>query len=143
MMTPEMLAKLRHSLVTHEDKTNFPYLDSHGNITIGIGYNLTARGLPDSWINNQYNEDVNYYYHQLKQHFDWFLELNQDRQIILIDMCFMGFKKFLSFKKMLVALAKKDYRIAAYEMLNSKWADDVKGRAVKLATAMEAGTYHI
>ena len=143
MMTQEMQAKLKRSLVLHEGRKNFPYDDGLGNITIGIGYNLTARGLSDEWVDTQYNQDVAYFYNRLMDDFFWFKDLNIDRQIVLVDMCFMGYKKFLSFKKMLGFLAESDYKNTAKEMLDSEWAKQTKGRAEKLACAMEEGEYHV
>ena len=142
-MTPEMFAKLKRSIVLHESYEKFPYVDTVGKITIGIGYNLTDRGIDDEWIIKQYNNDVNYFYNRLSTDFPWFNNLNEDRQIVLIDMAFMGYKHFCSFKKMLWALSKEDYKLAALEMLNSKWANQVKSRAVALAQAMQSGIYEI
>lgn len=142
MMLPQMRAKLRSSLIAHEGYMKFPYVDTLGNITIGIGYNLTDRGIDDDWINRQYEEDVRYFYNRLMEDFDWFDELNEDRQIVLIDMAFMGYKRFLSFKRMIAALDVGDYEKAALEMLNSKWAIQVKGRATELAEAMASGVYN-
>ena len=142
-MTPEILAKLRRSLVAHEDCRKYPYVDSVGKITIGIGYNLTDRGIDDEWINARYLKDVNYFYDQLSSQFGWYQDLTHDRQIVLIDMAFMGWKKFLTFNKMLHALLHHDYKQAAYEMLNSKWAEQVNGRATTLAQAMLTGAYNI
>lgn len=141
-MTPEMMMKLRRSLVTHEEYKKYPYVDTVGKITIGIGYNLTDRGIDDEWINTQYERDVNYFYNQLS-HFDWFQQLTIDRQIVLIDMAFMGWKKFLTFNKMIDAISKGDYKQASFEMLNSKWAEQVKSRAAVLAQAMLTGVYII
>jgi len=141
-MNPEMFAKLKRSLVLHESLSKYPHLDSVGKITIGIGYNLTDRGISDDWINMQFQQDVSYFYLQLSQ-FPWFLDLTTDRQIALIDMSFMGWKKFLTFNKMLQALSIHDYKQAAFEMLNSKWAEQVKGRATTLAHAMITGVYEI
>lgn len=140
-MTPEMTTKLRKSLVSHEDYRKYPYIDSVGKITIGIGYNITDRGIDDEWINMQYQRDVNYFYNQLSK-FSWFAGLNEDRQVVLIDMAFMGWKRFLEFEKMIEALAKFDYKQAAVEMLNSKWAEQVKSRAISLAEGMEKGVYN-
>lgn len=142
MMTPEMMARLKRSLILHEGYRNFPYTDTVDKITIGIGYNLTDRGLSDEWINKQYLDDVTYFYNQLCE-FPWFNELNEDRKIILIDMSFMGWKRFLGFTEMLKALAKGDYNQASVEMLNSEWATQVKGRAVKLAQGMLDGVYDV
>jgi len=142
-MTPEMLAKLRKSLTSHEGWERYPYIDTVGKITIGCGYNLSDRGIDDSWINDQYLKDVNYFNNQLGSTFDWYKELTTDRQIVLIDMSFMGWHKFLTFDKMLDSLSQHDYKQAAHEMLNSKWAEQVKGRAATLAQAMLTGTYNI
>lgn len=143
-MTPEMMTKLRRSLIVHEDYKKFPYFDTATppKITIGIGYNLTDRGIDDEWINQQYQKDVDFFYSQLLT-FPWFNQLNPDRQIVLIDMCFMGWKKFLEFEKLIEALSKFDYQKATYEMLNSEWAKQVKTRAVNLAQGMLTGIYDI
>jgi lysozyme len=140
MISEEMQTRIRSSLVKHEGETLFPYIDSLGNLTIGIGYNLTGRGLTQDWVNTQFLEDVDYFQTQLSQ-FPWYHQLNEDRQIVLIDMCFMGFKKFLEFTKMLDALAKGQFDLAADEMLNSEWASQVKGRATDLANGMRTGVY--
>jgi lysozyme len=142
MMTPEMTAKLRRSLILHEGYHKFIYVDTMGKLTGGIGYNFSDRGLSEEWIQDQYNKDVNYFYNQLST-FPWFHELNEDRQIILIDMSFMGWKKFLSFKRMIAALQAKDYQKAGLEMLDSRWAKQVGQRAVLLANAMIKGVYQI
>jgi len=142
MMTPEMIAKLRRSLVQHEGYNRFPYVDTVGKITIGIGYNLSDRGWSDECINNQFQQDIEYFYKQLIA-FPWFEDLTLDRQIVLIDMAFMGWKKFLTFNKMLNAISQHDYKQAAFEMLNSKWAEQVKGRATALAHGMLTGVYDV
>ncbi len=140
MLTKEHLIKLKASLIKHEGLKHFPYVDTMGNITIGIGYNLSDRGISESWINQQYQDDVSYYYNELYK-FKWYRELDPSRQIVLIDMAFMGLNHLMSFTKMFVALEKKDYKTAAQEMLDSLWAKQVKGRAQELARAMETGIY--
>jgi lysozyme len=142
MMTPEMFARLRHSLIAHEDLRKFPYEDTKGKITIGIGYNLTDRGIDEEWINEQFVEDVIYFHEQFCE-FPWFLRLNEDRQIVLIDMAFMGWKRFLEFKELIKALELGDFKKASYEMLDSNWAKEVKGRANSLAKGMLTGVYDI
>ncbi len=142
MMTKEAFLRIKRSLVLHEGHENFPYIDSVGKISIGIGYNLSDRGLDNDWINNQFQQDVNFFYKNLCE-FPWFHLLNEDRQIILIDMAFMGWKRFLGFEKMIDALERRDYEKAALEILNSKWADEVKDRAVQLAEGIRTGEYHV
>ena len=140
-MTPEMTAKLRKSLVAHEGYSTHLYADTVGKQTIGIGYCISDRGLPDTWVNTQYEEDVNYFYSQLNT-FPWFRALNEDRQVALIDMSFMGLKRFLEFHGMIAALSEQNYAMAASEMLASEWANQVKGRAITLANAIRTGVYN-
>lgn len=132
-------ARLKKLIISHEDKSNFPYVDTKGNVTIGIGYNLTARGLPDAWINEQYDQDVTYFHTQLTHDFDWYEKLCDERKMVLIDMCFMGYKTFKEFKLMLAALEKGDYEEASYQIMNSEWAEQVHGRAKENAEIMRTG----
>lgn len=140
MMTKEFFSRVKQSLIAHEGFENYPYTDTVGKITIGIGYNLSDRGIDNEWINKQFQEDVNYFYGQLCE-FPWFHLMNEDRQIILIDMAFMGWKRFLEFKEMISALEKRDYQRAADEMLDSEWAEEVGHRAIVLANGMRKGIY--
>lgn len=145
-MTPDMMSKLRRSLTEHEDYRNHPYLDtaSPPKITIGIGYNLTDRGIDDDWINAQYQKDVEFFYNKFLTTFDWFSELNDDRQIILIDMAYnLGWQNFLKFTRFIDALSRHNYDVAESEMLNSEWANQNKGRANCLAKGMLSGVYDI
>lgn len=144
-MTKEIFLKVKRSLIKHEGYCTYPSVESNEpitKITIGIGYNLTDRGMGHEWIDKQFEQDVNYFYKQLCE-FPWYHLLNEDRQVILIDMAFMGWKRFLEFKNMIAALEKRDYFLAASEMIHSKWADEVKERAIVLAHAMTTGVYDV
>jgi len=143
MMPPEMFVKLRRSLIKHEGYSNKIYADSVGKITCGIGYNLSDRGVNDQFIESNFLADVTYFDTQLLSDFLFYSKLNYDRQIVLIDMAFMGYKKLLSFKKMFNALERQDFEEAAKEMLDSKWAQQVKDRAIELADAMKTGVYDV
>jgi lysozyme len=143
MFTPDFLAILIQSLVLHEGDHEFPYTDTLGNITIGVGYNLTARGLSLEWRNKQLLDDITYFYNQWNDTFPWYKDLNQDRQIVLIDFAFMGWKKVLEFHDMLRALSIHDYHGAADAMMDSRWAKQVKGRATDLHDGMWSGIYKI
>lgn len=142
-MTPDQLVKAKASLIKHEGKSNKLYQDSKGIWTIGCGYNIQVRGLSDEWVYSQLQSDIEYFYNQLNNTFSWFKDLNHDRQIVLIDMSFMGFQRLLGFKEMFNHLSVHDYKGAALEMLASEWADDVGQRAVELAHAMSIGEYNV
>jgi len=142
-MPDQTFVKLKRSLTLHEGRENFCYVDTTGRITIGIGYNLSERGIGNTWIDQQYSDDVHYLYSCFVRDYPWFMQLNEDRQIALVDMSFMGYKKLQEFHTMLEALASHDYAGAAKAMLDSEWAREVKGRAATLSNAMLTGSYDV
>jgi lysozyme len=59
---------------------------------------------------------------------------------VLVELVFnLGMPRLLGFKKMWAALDRKDYAAAADEMMDSKWAQQVKGRAKTLSDKMRQG----
>ena len=71
-----------------------------------------------------------------------FDELNSARQELLSNMAYnLGMTGLSGFKKMIVALTRLDYDIAAEEMLDSKWAKQVGPRATRLADVMRSGQW--
>lgn len=127
-LTP-LLQRAKQIIIKHEDFKTFPYKDTVGHISIGVGYDLTARGLPMSYLNQLCEEDIQYHYDELSKYL-WFQILNEPRKMIIIDMAYnLGQKGLLGFTEMIKALSKKDYETAAKEILNSKWATQVGNRA--------------
>ena len=137
MLTTEFRAKLKLLVIKHEGRKNYPYTDTVGKITIGIGYNITDRGLSDEWIDDEYDKDSSYFYYKLYEEFPFFKDLSANRQIALIDMSFMGYQKIKGFKKMWAALEIRDYDRAADEMIDSKWAKQEPNRANDLANIIK------
>ena len=69
-----------------------------------------------------------------------YLDLDPTRRSVLIEMMFnLGPTRLSGFHDLLRAIRDKDYTAAKEAMLDSKWAMQVKGRAVRLATIMETG----
>jgi lysozyme len=69
-------------------------------------------------------------------------ELDSVRQLVLMDMAFnMGVPRLRKFTKMWNAVHEKKFDIAAKEMLDSRWAVQVKSRSTKLAHAMHHGEF--
>lgn len=67
--------------------------------------------------------------------------LDELRQEVLVNLCFnMGINRLLGFKKALAAINDGDWNRAADEMLDSRWARDVKDRRARpLAAQMRTG----
>ncbi|HLX54648.1 MAG TPA: hypothetical protein VKR58_11935 [Aquella sp.] len=137
-ITPEMKSNLKSLLIRHEALKKYPYTDTVGKITIGIGRNISDEGLSLSEIDILFFNDVDCYY-QFLSSYPWFKQLNEARQLILIDMCFMGIKHFQEFREMIKALNNRDYETAAQEVLNSEYAKEVHGRANDIAEVLRTG----
>ena len=66
--------------------------------------------------------------------------LNEPRKIGVANLLFnLGLTRFNKFKKFQSALNTESWSIAADEMMNSKWATQVKTRAQKLEKIMRTG----
>ena len=69
-------------------------------------------------------------------------ELDSVRQLILMDMAFnMGVPRLCKFKKMWNAVHEQNFEAASLEMMDSRWARQVGGRAKKLSDAMKTGEF--
>lgn len=139
-MTPESRQKLRSLLTTHEQFKQFPYHDTTGHLTIGIGRNLTDRGISQTEAFALLDDDISYFCSRISHACGYFDALADNRKIALVDMCFnLGVNGFLGFNNMQSALERGDYEMAAQEMLDSKWATQVGERAVTLANIVRTG----
>ena len=123
----------------HEGLRLKPYKCTAGKLTIGYGRNLEDNGISAYEADVLLNDDIQNCYAQCIK-FPFWNKLNDVRQAVLLDMCYnLGFARLNGFKKMLKALGRLDYKTAAKEMLDSKWARDVKSRATELAELMKYG----
>ncbi len=140
-MTDASRARLVRQLTAHEGVRLKPYVDTVGKVTIGIGRNLTDRGISDDEAFFLLENDINASIIDLAQRYRWFIELDEVRQRVLVDMAFnMGGARLAKFKNMLAAVERGDYKAASVAMLASLWARQVKGRAIRLARWMETGS---
>ena len=117
-----------------------PYKDSEGIWTVGYGRNLEDVGVSKSEADQMLKHDMQVAIDECVAAFYFWPDLNDTRQGVLMNMMFnMGRGRLLGFKKMIAALESKDYSTAADEMLDSKWARQVKSRAKRLAAQMRSG----
>jgi lysozyme len=130
---------LRELLIKHEGLRLKPYVDTVGKLTIGVGRNLDDVGISKDEALFMLDNDIEKCEAELKQ-FDWFNNLDEVRQIVLLDMAFnLGIPRLLKFKKTIQYIQDCDFENAAKEMLDSTWAKQVKGRALELSEMMRTG----
>jgi len=117
-----------------------PYKCSAGFLTIGVGRNIEERGLTDDEIDYILNNDVNIATDELVRTFDWYADLDEVRQRVVIDMVFnLGMPRFKQFKNMIQALDEGNYEEASIQMMDSRWASQVGQRSERLRNMMESG----
>lgn len=116
-----------------------PYLDSLGICTIGYGRNLKSRGITQEEAQYLLLNDIKQCKINLSN-FHWYVNQPPGVRNALVNMCFnLGLSRLLKFKNMIKALENKDYDKAANEALNSKWANQVKNRAARIANVIRDG----
>ena len=132
--------KIEDILEQHEGKRKFPYLDTVGKTTIGIGRNLTDVGLSEDEIQYLFQNDIKRVIRGLDNWLPWWREKSENVRIVLMSMCFnLGIEGLLKFKKFLAALRINKLDDAAVEMLDSKWAEQVGKRAIELSDMVRNG----
>lgn len=130
---------IRARLVKAEGRTNKPYIDTVGKITIGVGWNLSDKGLPDDIVEDLLNRSIVDAIDEA-QKIPVFAKLNPPRKVVIIEMVFnMGLHNVLGFRNTLDMINRGDFAGAAQNMLKSKWAEQVGNRAVELARIMQDG----
>jgi len=79
---------------------------------------------------------------ELQRELSYFAMLPSEVQVVLVDMCFnMGIKRLTKFKNMFRCIGSGDYSKASIELLDSNYASDVKGRALRNSIALSTGKF--
>lgn len=139
-------------LKKHEGLRLEAYRDTVGHLTIGYGHNcdvwpvqgVEKEGDAISRIKAEelLVEDVVFFAEQLDEKLPWWRGMDEPRQGVLLNMVFnLGLSGLLGFKMALSAMRIGDYTRAGTEMLDSKWAGQVRGRAAELARQMVLGEW--
>lgn len=146
-----MLSNLIKHIKQSEKFMSKPYQDSKGFWTIGYGTLLPLSQEEKNMVQDENHltesEASDLLYHRLEKSIKELQKakpivntLSDARKFVLYDMVYnLGVKGVLGFGNMWTAIENKKHNIAAVEMLKSKWLDDVKGRAIKLAYYMLIG----
>lgn len=150
-------------LIEHEGLVLTVYQDTLGIDTIGIGRNLKDRGIskeeldyldiPNMEVIYEHGiseadarylalNDIAIVENELCRVHPCVEELDSVRQLILMDMAFnMGVPRLCKFQKMWNAIHEENFEAASLEMMDSRWARQVGGRAKKLSDAMKTGEF--
>ena len=138
-MTSESWQALKAQLILHEGLRLFPYTDSVGKLTIGVGRNITDVGLGKAEAMQMLENDLEECVADLEK-FSWYNHLDEIRQRAMIDLRFnLGLKGLKSFKRFLAAMEDQDYVKAGAELKQSKWFKQVAFRGPRIVKMIERG----
>ena len=133
---------LAAQLTVDEDRRPRIYLCTAGKWTGGVGRNLSDRPFSDDEIDLMLKNDIKGVERDLDRHLPWWRQMADARQNVLANMAFnLGIDRLLGFVQTLTLMKAGRYDAAAAEMLNSKWAQQVGARAIRLAATMRKGEF--
>lgn len=133
MNIPAILASLKLS----EGRKLTPYQDSEGHWTLGFGHKMT-NPISEEAALLILKDDVLHAIEGLNRRIPSWTTHSSDIQDLLVELAFnLGINGLMTFEKFLIALHRSDYRLAKAELLNSKWAGQVGGRAARMASVFD------
>ncbi len=125
-----------------ENGRMMPYKDSEGLLTIGYGRCIERVGISLAEGELMLDHDIVTAMSGCVRSFPWFTPLDPARKAVIVDMVFnLGLDGFKKFKRTIRHIEDGDYSAAAEEMLDSRWAKQVKGRADELSEMMRTGQW--
>ena len=137
--------KLLAMLKRHEGVETHAYECSEGKVTVGVGRNIDqagGMGLSDDEIDYLLQNDIERVVKELAAEYPWFSDLDDVRRDAMVDISFnLGATRLRLFKRALAAMETGNYKEAATEFLDSRWAKQVGGRALELTDMISSGEY--
>ena len=129
--------RLSKQLVIHEGLRLKPYRCSSNKLTIGIGRNIEDVGISEEEAMILLSNDIDRAYNECYANFTWFANLSELQQEAMVNLIFnMGMSTFKKFKKTIQHMENGDYELAAAELLNSRYAQQVGQRALDVANQL-------
>ncbi len=144
-------------LARHEGFSRKVYIDTKGNPTVGIGFNLNdqnnkrilaklgitndnlRKGLTDNQIRSIFDQSLKQAKSDALKFLPNLYSYPTNIQNTVIDMAFnLGLTKLNKFKEFKKSLIAKNYKKASEDMLDSLWAKQVGRRAQYLASLVRS-----
>jgi len=133
----------RHEGEVKKNGRHVAYMCPAGHWTIGIGRNIDPNGgigLSDEEVDMLLEGDILRVIKELSEEYPWFNSLDDVRKNALIDISFnLGATRLRLFKKALAAMEVADYSLSADEFMDSRWAKQVRSRAIELTEMIRNG----
>lgn len=135
------LAQLEKLLTLDEGRRRMPYHDSRGILTIGIGHNLDANGVPDSVIDQLFALDIAQAEDTLTMLFPNWKQLDDVRQAVLYDLAFNLAHRLTAFHAFQNAVNGFNWDAAGDALVASEWYTQVGQRGPRLVGMIRTGQW--
>ena len=126
--------RLRETIIRHEGIRLDMYQDTLGIWTLGVGHNIEEKGISQAVMELMLEEDLAEAVSELKRSVSFFSKMPEQVQEALVNLAFnMGIPRLMQFKKTLAYLRDGNFEAAADELLDSRYAEQVRRRADEVA----------
>ena len=133
-MTTELLDAVKLS----EGFRDKVYKCTEGVDTIGYGFAIKDLVMDEDIAEMILRRKLDKLIDRVNRRFEWLSELPLQAQDVIYEMCYqLGVSGVSKFKKTLLYLENKEFRMASKEMLDSRWARQTPNRAKKLSNVIK------
>lgn len=139
------LVALTAELTEDEGRRLQAYTDTVGLTTIGIGRELSRKGISDAECDLLFRNDVAACEKVLDFNLPWWRRLPQGAQRVMINLAFMGIGSFLTFRHFLAHMqtladgfSQTELDGAIAELMNSRWWQQVGTRGPRVVARLRA-----
>ncbi|HEX4373882.1 MAG TPA: hypothetical protein VHZ50_11320, partial [Puia sp.] len=81
-MFTQAIKSLKELLIKQEGIRLFPYTDTTGHLTIGVGRNLVDTGIRNDEALYMLDNDIEYFNEKLEEALPYYRELDDSRQVV-------------------------------------------------------------
>ena len=125
-----MYDEVKEMLIRHEGTMCTLYQCTEDKWTIGVGRNLSDRGITEEEAMYLLDNDIKRVMNQLDEYWTVWRSFEKRGQMVCLDMCFqMGIKGFMGFRRTRALMEMGMWLEASEELLDSKYAIQTANRA--------------
>ena len=125
-----MYDEVKEMLIRHEGTMCTLYQCTEDKWTIGVGRNLTDRGITEEEAMYLLDNDIKRVMNQLDEYWTVWRSFPKKGQMVCLDMCFqMGIQGFMGFRRTRALMEMGMWLEASEELLDSKYAIQTANRA--------------
>ena len=137
-MVDKLSDELREAVKLSEGYRARVYKDTLGIDTIGYGFAIKDLELDEDICDMILDKKLNKLIKDVDNKFSFMDDIAVEAQDVVYEMCYqLGINGFSKFKKTIAYLRDENYKMAAIEMLDSRWAKQTPNRAKRLSNIIK------